>query len=72
MIRLATNNFNLWAVYTPKGFSQYETIEQASEHLISEYNVNDDDIDDALIEMSAMNKKVAIFEHGRFVKVSDF
>lgn len=46
-------------------FAPYDTIEKAAEHLIN-CKVEDDEIDEALIDMALSNKNKAIFENGKF------
>lgn len=73
MIRLARNSDEQWAIYSKDGLEVFNTIEDACSFLVSVFSFNDDIIDEALIQMYGLNKRVAVFtDTGVFQHVSDY
>lgn len=73
MIKLATNKTGSWTVYAEHIFLQFATIELAADYLIDKLNINDDEIDCALVDMLGYDKRVALFNSdGNFIEVADY
>ena len=65
---------NKWTVSPVKDVSyvNFETIEQAAEFLKITFNIHDDEIDDAIIDMAVFDHVKAIFtEDGKFLETTD-
>lgn len=60
MISLLKTN-NGWVVEMNNTHSEYRTIEQAADFLISLGKVDDDEIDEALMQMALYDKDKALF-----------
>lgn len=55
-----------WVVGIGKSTHDFNTIELAAEFLVSGCRVEDDEIDEAIIDMSLSGKDKALFQDGKF------